>query len=199
MKRIISCIAIGLAGAAAASATAQAASATDVRTYSACILKRASDDARALLAAPIDSAAEERLGSLIVNRYQRCLNDTEMPPPGYSMLRGMLAEALLLSDPALRAAAAALAPIEKPSPATGDGRAMIASLGACLVASDPKAAMALISSGRGSLTEREAMNGFGDAMKTCGKQGSAQKVAVPDARNAIADALYQRVAGNRVG
>jgi hypothetical protein len=199
MKRIISFIAIGLAGATAGAGTAQAASATDVRTYSACILKRATDDARALLATPIGSAAEEQLGSLIVNRYQRCLNDTEMPPPGYSMLRGMLAEALLLSDPAARAAAAALASAEKPSPATGEGRAMIASLGACLVASNPKAAVAVISSGRGSIAEREAMSGFGDAMKTCGKQGSAQKVAVPDARNAIADALYQRITGNRVG
>jgi hypothetical protein len=188
--KTINLIVIALA-AALSPAPAVANSAKDLDRYSACMLKRSGDQARQLLALPEGSEAEQQLGSRMVNLYARCLDDTDIVTPRYAMLRGLLAERLLNADAALKSRAAALT-AGVGQPASGTDRSLIASYGACLATSDPRAALALIASERGSVAERDAMNGFGPTLKACAPKMSEFRVAISDTRDAVADALYQR-------
>lgn len=200
MTRIfLKTVAVAFVGFTGFSAAASAATPEDIRAYSACIIKRAGPEAQALLATTPASDAEGELARKIANRYAKCLDDTNLPQPGIGLLRGGIAEELITRDPARLAAARALAPSTAVPAEGGTPRQIVVKVAQCLVASNPQAAVNLVTTMRDSFAEREAIDSFGDALKSCVHDGGAYQFVVSETRNHVADVLYRMTETGKTG
>jgi hypothetical protein len=170
----------------------------EARLFAACALKKFGPEGRALLAAPIDSPEEAELAQRIGEGTGKCLEHTQLLGLNTDLLRAGIAEELMLGAGSAADGIAALPAIAVPAVRQTSGRAQIASIATCLVGANPAAGLAVIRTVRGSEAEKSAMNKFGAAATTCGLQGAGFNFATEDTRNHVANALYQRVAGNKV-
>jgi hypothetical protein len=163
-----------------------------VSEYAACVLKRSPERARELLATQVGSTEERTIAKSLMVNMASCTNGRKFISMRTGEARGALAEAVLKSDAQLAEQASKLAAQPADRPTETEGRRFVMAFARCLTAQSPVSARALIGTEYGSAEEKAAMLAFDTALKDCMPTGLSYSIDVPDVRNHVATALYDR-------
>lgn len=163
-----------------------------ISEYAACVLKQSPDRVRTLLSTEIGSPEERTIAKTLMANMSSCTNGRMFISMRTGEARGALAEAVLKSDNALAQKAAQLSAEPVSRPTDTEGRKFVMAYARCLTAASPASARALVGTGYGSAEEKAAIMAFDAALKDCMPIGLSYNIDVPDVRNHVATALYDR-------
>ncbi len=191
MNRIL----IFLAAAAASSSSVAGAQtvARDplVERFGACAARQLEGHARALMATPIDSPAEQRAARRLAESRSGCV-DRRLAT--LTMLtgefRGAVAEGLIERDPEAVVRLKAMPPRPAVRPAPADGRAFVVAYARCIADANPARAAGLFDVSPASPEHRAAFLAFGEVLSDCMPLGQRYRLDTFDVRNHIAMRLY---------
>lgn len=199
-KTLVGCVALLAAPAAAQTApSATVPKQAVVSEYAACVLKRSPERVRELLSTEVGSTQERTIAKSLMTNMTSCANGRMFISMRTGEARGALAEAVLKSDAAIGQSAQLLVGEAPVRPTETAGRKFVMAYARCLVSAAPDKARALIGTGYGSAEEEAAMMAFDSPLKDCMPLGLSYQIDIPDVRNHVATALYDRAIASSGG
>ncbi len=163
----------------------------------ACLVRLAPDRSTALLRTPIATVEERNAAQLLLNANRGCVRGAVLSGRT-GAVRGAVAEAVLMREPALLDAFAARPDAAPKRPPVADGRAFVIAYSACLTGARPKQTVAFLRTPIQTPEERTAFQGYGDTLMACMPEGLRYTIDITDVRNHVAALTYAR-ATNRAG